>query len=88
MENENHCNIMCQDEWEITPLHMAAKQNNVNVLNLLLKRNVDCNTVNSIGRTPLHLAAAMGYRFYKLTQYIYNLTWFLHSSLCLGMFKC
>ena len=61
MKNKNFCNIMCQDNWEITPLHMAAEQNNVNVLNLLLRMDVDCNTVNNIGRTPLHLAAEMGY---------------------------
>ena len=60
MNNEN-CDIMTEDNQKMTPLHMAAEQTNVDVLKLLLEKNVDCNIGNSSGRTPLHLAATVGY---------------------------
>ena len=59
--NDTSCDIMSQDNWKMTPLHMAAEQNNIDTLKLLLRKNVDLNIRNSSGRTPLHLAAAKGY---------------------------
>lgn len=55
------CDVMCQDERKMTPLHLAAEQKNVDVLKLLLKKNVNCNIGNSTEKTPLHLAAEKGY---------------------------
>ena len=55
------CDLMSEDSQKMTPLHMAAEQSNVNILKLLLVKCVDCNIGNSSGRTPLHLAATMGY---------------------------
>ena len=60
MNNEN-CDSMAEDNQKMTPLHMAAEQSNVDVLKLLLEKNMDCNIGNSSGRTPLHLAVTMGY---------------------------
>ena len=54
------CDIMPQDNWKMTPLHLAAEQSNSDVLNLLLRKDVKCNSGNKSGRTPLHLAAAKG----------------------------
>ena len=55
------CDFMSEDDQKMTPLHMAAEQNNVDVLKLLLEQSVDCNIGNVSGKTPLHLAAIMGY---------------------------
>ena len=60
MNNEN-CDIMSEDNEKMTSLHMAAEQSNVDVLKLLLEKIMNCNIGNSSGRTPLHLAAKMGY---------------------------
>ena len=59
--NDTSCDIMSRDKWKMTPLHMAAEQSNVDVLKLLLRKNVDCSIRNSSGRIPLHLAAEKGY---------------------------
>ena len=60
MNNEN-CDLMSEDNQQMTPLHMAAEQSNVNILKLLLEKYVDCNIGNISGRTPLHFAATVGY---------------------------
>ena len=59
--NNSMCDFMSEDSQKMTPLHMAAEQSNVDILNFLLEKNVDFNIGNSSGRTPLHLAATMGY---------------------------
>lgn len=51
------CDLMSEDNQKMTPLHMAAEQNNEDVLKLLMEKSVDCNIGNSSGQTPLHLAA-------------------------------
>ena len=55
------CGVTIQDKWKKTPLHAAAEQKNVNILKLVVRKVVDCNISDYIGRTPLHLATAMGY---------------------------
>ena len=59
--DDTNCDILSQDNERMTPLHMAAEQNMVDVLKLVLKKCVDCNIGNSTGKTPLHLAAEKGY---------------------------
>ncbi|GJQ65047.1 fy [Trypoxylus dichotomus] len=48
------CNVGCFRG--ITPLHVAALDNKINVLLKLLKKGVDVNAVSNVGVTPLHLA--------------------------------
>lgn len=48
------------DDSGNTPLHIAANSNYVGAVNLLLTKGANCNLKNKDGRTPLHLAAAMG----------------------------
>lgn len=44
------------------PLHLAVKNNDVAIVNQLLRtRRADCNVADARGRTPLHLAAALGH---------------------------
>ena len=52
---------MSEDDQKMTPLHLAAEQSNVDVLKLLLEKCAECNIGNDSGRTPLHLAATVGY---------------------------
>ena len=52
---------MSEDNQKMTPLHLAAEQSNVDVLKLLLEKCAECNIGNGSGRTPLHLAATVGY---------------------------
>ena len=40
-----------------TPLHIAARNRNMEMINLLLKRKADMNAGNAEGNTPLHIAA-------------------------------
>jgi ankyrin repeat protein len=42
-------------------LHWAAYWGNIDVVKLLLERNVDPNIKNKFGRTPLHMAAFWGH---------------------------
>ena len=58
---DNKCDVTIQDKWKMTPLHLAAEQENVDILKLLVSKVVDCNIGDYIGRTPLHHAAARGY---------------------------
>jgi ankyrin repeat protein len=49
----------------MTPLHLAVKRNNPNIVYILLsdenKPPADPNLVNRNGQTPLHMAASVGY---------------------------
>ncbi|EAX73956.1 ankyrin repeat protein, putative [Trichomonas vaginalis G3] len=40
-----------------TPLHLAALQDNIEIVELLLSHGADVNEKNSKGETPLHIAA-------------------------------
>lgn len=48
-------NRISPEEW--SPLHIAAGNGSVNVIELLLSRGADINLSNAQGRTPLHWAA-------------------------------
>jgi len=49
----------------MTPLHLAVKRNNSNIVYILLSnehgQEADPNVVNRNGQTPLHMAASVGY---------------------------
>jgi ankyrin repeat protein len=44
----------------IRPIHLAAAQNHLDVVNMLLERNVKVNIQHDTGITPLHYAAKQG----------------------------
>lgn len=44
----------------IRPIHLAAAQNHLDVVNMLLERNVEVNIQHETGITPLHYAAKQG----------------------------
>ena len=44
----------------IRPIHLAAAQNHLEVVNMLLERNVEINIQHDTGITPLHYAAKQG----------------------------
>lgn len=50
------------DEYQKTPLHYAVERDFVNIIELLLSRNVNVNKPGFGGRTPLHLACMKGCR--------------------------
>ena len=43
-----------------SPLHLAATDGNVELINLLVRAGGECNAINQNGETPLHFAAASG----------------------------
>ncbi|KAH9007721.1 ankyrin repeat-containing domain protein [Lactarius pseudohatsudake] len=47
------------DHW--TPLHMAARNGNFELVRMLLTHNADINARNDIGHTPLHAASNNGH---------------------------
>ncbi|KAJ3547132.1 hypothetical protein NM208_g1667 [Fusarium decemcellulare] len=55
-----HDAVSMKDSLGNTLLHLAVKQDNLEVVNLLLDRGSDVNISGSRGRTPLHEAAAEG----------------------------
>jgi ankyrin repeat protein len=60
-----HCDPNFPDRDQMTPLHLAVKRNNPNIVYILLsdenKPPADPNLVNRNGQTPLHMAASVGY---------------------------
>lgn len=48
------------------PLHIAAREGNLNILNVYLESNCDIDVADDKGNTPAHLAAAYGHkRFFR-----------------------
>jgi ankyrin repeat protein len=60
-----NCDLNFQDRDQMTPLHLAVKRNNPNIVYILLSnedgQEADPNVVNRNGQTPLHMAASVGY---------------------------
>ena len=52
----NGANINIQDENGLSPMHFAAANGNIEMVNSLLKKGADINIQNKQGYTPLHLA--------------------------------
>ena len=46
------------DDQGQTPLHVAAFENQLNIIKLLLRKGADCNALDSKSWTPLHCAAS------------------------------
>ena len=64
LSHEN-CNRNLQTRDRMTPLHLAIKRNNPQIVQSLLsdqhEQQADPNLTNMYGQTPLHLAASVGY---------------------------
>lgn len=43
------------------PLHAAALNNNLDIIDLLMSANANVNATNSLGQTALHISAQYGY---------------------------
>lgn len=49
-----HCQLgRCEGDWELSPLHVAARTANVDMVRLLVKRGADTVVLNKIKWTPL-----------------------------------
>ena len=59
------CDPNFEDRDQMTPLHLAVKRNNANIVRILLsdqhEQPSDPNATNRNGQTPLHMAASLGY---------------------------
>ncbi len=59
------CDPNFRDRDQMTPLHLAVKRNNTNIVFLLLsdehEQQADPNLTDRNGQTPLHMAASVGY---------------------------
>lgn len=58
---ENLATLVSADDRGCTALHLAAKNGQHRVVQILLQHNADVDLPNSSGWTPLHLAALNGY---------------------------
>jgi ankyrin repeat protein len=60
-----NCDPNFRDRDQMTPLHLAVKRNNPNIVYILLSdehgQQADANLINRLGQTPLHMAASVGY---------------------------
>ncbi|XP_045606736.1 transient receptor potential cation channel subfamily A member 1 homolog isoform X2 [Procambarus clarkii] len=51
------------EKTKLTALHIAAKNGQHDILNLLLTKGADCNAQDNTGHSPLHLAVTKDYPF-------------------------
>ena len=63
VENKNWCEMLCKtsDDAGNTPLHTAAMQGNSMAVQLLIEHKAKTDAVNCDVKTPVHLAAELGY---------------------------
>ena len=50
-----------KDQYEYTPLHIAAQQGHVEIVEVLIEHGACVDTLNDSERTPLHTAADYGF---------------------------
>lgn len=55
-------------DYRITPLHVAAHENQIEIADDLLENEADVTLVDAEGRTPLHVAAYCGHE--QMTRYL------------------
>ena len=58
---DHGADVDVRDEHNMTPLHLAARQGQINIAKLLLERGADVNAQAEHGLTPLYLAAYNGH---------------------------
>ncbi|XP_011505281.1 PREDICTED: ankyrin-1-like [Ceratosolen solmsi marchali] len=68
ISNNMYLNYESKDEYNDTPLHIAVKYQNLEVIDVLLKYGANANAVNKKEQTPLHLAYYMKEK-YPLEKY-------------------
>jgi ankyrin repeat protein len=56
----NGANVNIQDENGLSPMHFAAANGNIEMVNSLLKKGADINIKDNQDRSPMHLAASNG----------------------------
>lgn len=54
--NTRGTDINAKDDWNATPLHYAASENKVEIVDLLLRRGASVNVRMTTGETPLGTA--------------------------------
>lgn len=54
--------INTKDEFGYLPIHQAAKKDNKEMVELLLQKGADINSVTDTAMTPLHISASLGYK--------------------------
>jgi len=74
---EKHCDPMCTDIDQNTPLHLAAKGSHTDVVKFLtLEIHCDPTSRNTYNATALHLAVGKGHlNIVQLLLFIMLLTW-------------
>ncbi len=56
----NGANVNIQDENGLSPMHLAASNGNIEMVNSLLKKGADINIKDNQDRSPMHFAALNG----------------------------
>ncbi|KAK4296890.1 hypothetical protein Pmani_030647 [Petrolisthes manimaculis] len=63
LEDDSSKTMVQDEETQLTPLHVAAKNGQNDIVELLLANNADCNAQDITKTTPLHKAAAKDHFF-------------------------